>query len=80
MDREVCVTKDYFIDYVDVSDPKTRTCQPLNLVIKHITLSSITDEGPWLTAADLAQILTMDAEDVSDKIIFARQSKNLKDE
>lgn len=65
MQREIRVTKDYFIDYVDTS-AKPRSCQPLNVVIKHVTIDG---NEPKLTAAELAKILTMDAEDKSSMTI-----------
>lgn len=69
MQKEVCVTKDYFIDYVDTSG-KPRSCQPLNVVIKHVTIDG---DGPVLTAAELAQILRMDAEGESTRNINSNQ-------
>lgn len=71
MQKQVCVTKDYIIDYVDTgtkpsSQSKKRTCQPLNVVVKVVTI-----DGGWppLTASELAQILKMDAEGKKSKKI-----------
>lgn len=64
MQKQVCVTKDYFIDYVNTgakpsSQSKKLTCQPINVVVKVVTIDS---NWPPLTASELAQILRMDAE------------------
>ena len=72
MQRQVCVTKDYYIDYVDTSagvSSKKRSCQPMNVVVKHVTVDGEGEGLLPLTALELAQILKMDAEGETSKTI-----------